>query len=1023
MKKVYIVLLTVLVVLSAFVFVQAQDDNRGSKATESEVSTPTAEPAAEEKKEETVPENVPQPGTDPIKEVIDPEEEEGNDLEEEVSDSKQEKVTDPKQENVTDPKEGDDTDPKQENITDPEEEKGTDPEPEQNSSPEPTENNEQVIPATDGTATSTIEATESGEIKTELTPVSTSEATPEPTETPVPTETTELTDTPEPTPEAPVDEHIYDEVVVTIKGAQVSVTYDGQRHQASGYTVTNISNEAYQASDFIFTGAATAELYDAGIAYMGLNDGMFVNKNNKFVNVYFDIEDGFIEIYPINVEIEIIGNSETVEYDGEPHSVYGYEFRQVRPESPQIVTAESFGLKDGKEPFAENSQVGVFGMGLNGGSFENYNPNFNRVVFSVTDGFIEITPSEKSIIEEELLAEEELLEEEILDEENKDDTNSGQKDTDQENNNVPAPASNESLNSDQTISDPNENKTVLNNEEQVSEENKEQEQVPAEPTENKAVFGAGTVILSAPDEAADVLLTVEEDTEFTVLGTNESGWIEIQINDTKGYLFKAAETDQTDDTDIEKEPVSDESEEPVDDKEITNNENNDVQDKTVTLQAGTMIYAAPDEASEVAMTLEEDAEFTILSSDVSGWAVVQSGEDTVGYLFVGEAQEENPEAEPKTEEAETLTNSLVTLPAGTLIYAAPDETSEAVMTLEEDAEFTILSSDVPGWAVVQSGEDTVGYLFVGETQEENPEAEPKTEEAETLTNSLVTLPAGTLIYAAPDETSEAVMTIEEDAEFTISSSDVTGWAIVKLNGETVGYIPTDNIPEESNSKGQQVMLYSFKAGTEFLAAPEESAEVAAILETDAELTILSVDDSGWAEVQLGENLIGYIFLEEFSAENKKDTEEDEYQLLIPAGTVIRANADGMSDIIYTPEEDIFVKILERTEDWIKVETKDGITGFVFHDDVQLDEESDKEKETKSARVLIFTSRRAIMDLGEEIKLTSIVEGIPEDITLKYQWEVDKGNGFEPAEGGNEDSYTYTASVESLAWSWRLVVSY
>ena len=101
---------------------------------------------------------------------------------------------------------------------------------------------------------------------------------------------------------------------------------------------------------------------------MGLNDGMFVNKNNKFVNVYFDIEDGFIEIYPINVEIEIVGNSETVEYDGEPHSVYGYEFRQVRPESPQIVTAESFGLKDGKEPSAENSQVGVFGMGLNGGS-------------------------------------------------------------------------------------------------------------------------------------------------------------------------------------------------------------------------------------------------------------------------------------------------------------------------------------------------------------------------------------------------------------------------------------------------------------------------------------------------------------------------------------------------------------------------------------------------------------------------------------------------------------------------------
>ncbi len=622
------------------------------------------------------------------------------------------------------------------------------------------------------------------------------------------------------------------------------------------------------------------------------------------------------------------------------------------------------------------------------------------------------------------MAEEELLEEEILDEENKDDTNSGQKDTDQENNNVPAPASTDSLNSDQIISDPNENETVINNEEQVSEENKEQEQVPGEPTENKAVFGAGTVILSAPDEAADVLLTVEEDTEFTVLGTNESGWIKVQIdNETKGYLFSAAETDQTDDTDIEKEPVSEEPEEPVDEEEKNNDDNNVAQDKTVTIPAGTVIYTSPDEASEVAITLEEDAEFTISSSDVPGWAVVQSGENTVGYLFVGEAQEENPKVETMTEEAVTVTDQPVTLPAGTMIYAAPDEASEVAITLEEDAEFTISSSDVPGWAVVQLNDEIVGYLLIGETQEENPEAESTNAEAETLTDLLVILPSGTMIYAAPDETSEAAMTLEEDAEFTISSSDVPGWAVVQLNGETVGYIPTEIIPHKSDSEEQQVMRYFFSAGTEFLAAPEESAEVAAILETDAELIILSVDASGWAEVQLGENFIGYILLSEFSTENEKDTEEDEYQLLIPAGTVIRGNPDGMSDIIYTAEEDIFVKILERTEDWIKVETKDGITGFVFRDDVQLDEESDKEKETKSARVLIFTSRRAIMDLGEEIKLTSIVEGVPEDITLKYQWEVDKGSGFEPAEGGNEDSYSYTATVESLAWSWRLVVSY
>ena len=132
----------------------------------------------------------------------------------------------------------------------------------------------------------------------------------------------------------------------------------------------------------------------------------------------------------------------------------------------------------------------------------------------------------------------------------------------------------------------------------------------------------------------------------------------------------------------------------------------------------------------------------------------------------------------------------------------------------------------------------------------------------------------------------------------------------------------------------------------------------------------------------------------------------------------------MSDIIYTAAEDIYVKILSReNEDWIQVETKDGITGFVFHNDIPLEGEIEDAPAEPTAKVLIFTSRRAIMDLGEEIKLTSVIEGMPEDVVLTYQWECDKGDGFEPVEGGNNDSYSYKASVESLSWSWRLVVSY
>ena len=61
-----------------------------------------------------------------------------------------------------------------------------------------------------------------------------------------------------------------------------------------------------------------------------------------------------------------------------------------------------------------------------------------------------------------------------------------------------------------------------------------------------------------------------------------------------------------------------------------------------------------------------------------------------------------------------------------------------------------------------------------------------------------------------------------------------------------------------------------------------------------------------------------------------------------------------------------------------------------------------------------------MRKGEDVILTGIVEGA-DDYTVTYQWEVDRGEGFEPIEGATESEYRFPASMESLQWSWRLVV--
>jgi hypothetical protein len=64
-----------------------------------------------------------------------------------------------------------------------------------------------------------------------------------------------------------------------------------------------------------------------------------------------------------------------------------------------------------------------------------------------------------------------------------------------------------------------------------------------------------------------------------------------------------------------------------------------------------------------------------------------------------------------------------------------------------------------------------------------------------------------------------------------------------------------------------------------------------------------------------------------------------------------------------------------------------------------------------------------MKKGEPITLTSRLEGFEGIEHVTYQWHCDKGNGFEPVDGANSDSYTYYADHETLSWSWVLEVSF
>lgn len=107
------------------------------------------------------------------------------------------------------------------------------------------------------------------------------------------------------------------EVTVTITGNTKTETYNGSEQSVTGYTVTNISNQNYKATDFTFSGTAEAKGTDAGTYEMNLKAADFKNNNDNFKTVKFVIDkDGKLTISPRSVTLTSASDSKV--YDGTP---------------------------------------------------------------------------------------------------------------------------------------------------------------------------------------------------------------------------------------------------------------------------------------------------------------------------------------------------------------------------------------------------------------------------------------------------------------------------------------------------------------------------------------------------------------------------------------------------------------------------------------------------------------------------------------------------------------------------------
>ena len=174
---------------------------------------------------------------------------------------------------------------------------------------------------------------------------------------------------------------------VIIIGNHDTVDYDGEEHTVTGYTAVADTLLYDVTKDFTFSGNEQAKAANAGTMNMGLAADQFANTNPNFSTVTFIVADGYITINSINATVIITGNHDTVDYDGEEHTVTGYT---AVADTLLYDVTKDFTFSGNEQAKAANA--GTMNMGLAADQFANTNPNFSTVTFIVADGYLTVVP-------------------------------------------------------------------------------------------------------------------------------------------------------------------------------------------------------------------------------------------------------------------------------------------------------------------------------------------------------------------------------------------------------------------------------------------------------------------------------------------------------------------------------------------------------------------------------------------------------------------------------------------------------
>ena len=186
--------------------------------------------------------------------------------------------------------------------------------------------------------------------------------------------------------ETTVDYQITPRTVKLTSGSD-SKTYDGTPLVKHDVTVSEDGFADGEGATYSYTGTQTDAGSSENTFTYALKEGMLAS------NYAITTANGTLTVEAVKTEVkvEITGHTDTVTYDGQVHSVSGYDVTKISNKLYSDTAISFTGTA-----VVSRIDAGTSYMGLKASQFSNTSANFTNVTFVVHDGWLKIDP--KSII-------------------------------------------------------------------------------------------------------------------------------------------------------------------------------------------------------------------------------------------------------------------------------------------------------------------------------------------------------------------------------------------------------------------------------------------------------------------------------------------------------------------------------------------------------------------------------------------------------------------------------------------------